>query len=568
MRERVLLAAVVAQIPFELKYTLFGLTNLQWTFVALVLASAPLLLESRPRLIKDRLVQAAALFVAIQWLAAFWAPEFHTNALKAAVRFSAGFVMLAIARSLSGSGPFPLLSEEGWPRSGRGGVPQENTPPRLRGFGGFALFSLWHSHPSSERRGRGPDIHRTWAFTSAAAAAYALLAYAGLGAPWLFRDEEFYIGQIQRLSGSFEYPNTAAAYFAMSLPIVWWSGLRRVLKWTFAFFLWCAVVLTFSKGALAAVPIVVVAAARRKSIGLLAAGAAAYVVLLPVNPYLVERIYGPGRRNPIDAEYKPAWTKLRQQPSEFDQIPLTIRNSGVSRWRSGGWRRAAVAYRWWNRDTETFVKPVAPVVTALPHDVGRGETVEIPASFQTPKEPGRYLLVFELFSRDFDWFSQTGVIPTLIEADIQPGNPRAVGQADLSSFYRGGQRPETLTASVPRSSLWRAALKMFADHPLGTGPDNYRLQYGKYLGAERWDTHIYSNSLYLELLTGSGILGLAAFALVLLSMRWSAQAACLAAAVFLVHGLVDVFLMTTPIYFAFWLSVAAADDRRYGSSSP
>src|SRR5206468_12714125 len=112
---------------------------------------------------------------------------------------------------------------------------------------------------------------------------------------------------------------------------------------------------------------------------------------------------------------------------------------------------------------------------------------------------------------------------------------------------------ETLTASVPRSSLWRAALKMFAAHPFGVGPDNYRLQYGKYLGASSWNTQIYANNLYLELLTGSGFLGLGAFALMILAMQWRADAACLAAAVFLVHGLVDVFLMTTPIYFAFWI---------------
>ena len=54
--------------------------------------------------------------------------------------------------------------------------------------------------------------------------------YAGLGATSLFRTEEFYIGQIQRLSGSFEYPNTAAAYFAMSLPFVWWSSFRPAVK--------------------------------------------------------------------------------------------------------------------------------------------------------------------------------------------------------------------------------------------------------------------------------------------------------------------------------------------------
>ena len=153
-----------------------------------------------------------------------------------------------------------------------------------------------------------------------------------------------------------------------------------------------------------------------------------------------------------------------------------------------------------------------------------------------------------------DPFSQTGVTPLLIEADIQPSVTRWAGQADLSEWYRYGQNAgNNITASVPRSSLWQAAAKMFAEHPLGVGPDNYRLEYGKYLGASHWDTRIYSNNLYLEILTGSGILGVAAFGLVMLSVRWRLEPACLSIAVFFVHGLVDVFLMATPIYFAFWI---------------
>ena len=196
------LAAVVVQIPFELRYTLLGLSNLQWTFITLVVANTPALLRNGKQLASDHLVQAAVLFVAIQWLAASYAPEFHMNAFKAAIRFSAGFLLLAIVR--------------------------------------ISNNQKWISH--------------VWVIASGVAAAYALAAYAGFGTPWLFRTEEFYIGQIQRLSGSFEYPNTAAAYFAMSLPIVWWSSFRPVLKRIFTSLLWCATVLTFSKGGLCSAP--------------------------------------------------------------------------------------------------------------------------------------------------------------------------------------------------------------------------------------------------------------------------------------------------------------------------
>lgn len=184
------------------------------------------------------------------------------------------------------------------------------------------------------------------------------------------------------------------------------------------------------------------------------------------------------------------------------------------------------------------------------------------ARFQTPAQPGRYLLVVELFSRNFDWWSRMGVVPALIQADIRPNVMRTVDDVDLSSIYKRGTDEAALRASVPRASLWKAAFKMFADHPFGVGPDNYRLQYGRYVEATRWDRNIHSNNLYLELLTGSGILGLAAFALVLAARRWNTGAASLAVGVFLVHGIVDVFLMTTPIYFAFWMLAGIEEKTR------
>jgi hypothetical protein len=500
---KLLLAAVMVQMPFELRYEFFGLSNLQWTFVALTIASAPLILKNRTRLIGDRLFQAAALFVAVQWLTACMAPEFQTNAIKAAVRFTAGFILLVIIRA-----------------------------------------------SGSERLST-----RVWVVASSVAAVYALVAYAGLGFPGLFRTAEFYIGQVRRLSGSFEYPNTAAAYFSMSLPIVWWSSFGVRQRSAAAFALWAAIILTFSKGGLLAVPIVTFAVGRehfKKAVGLLGIGAIAYVLLLPLNPYVLERIYGSAAWHPIAAEYSVPWNDLREQTGRTDSVPLTIRNTGMDTWPSAGLGHVSVGSRWWNMDSETFMD-ITPVVTPLDRNVARGEAIEVPAAFRTPDKPGHYLLVLGLFSRNFDWFSPRGVIPMLIRTDIALNLERSTRVSDLSALYRHGQGPAMLTATVPRQALWKAALKMFIAHPFGAGPDNYRLEYGKYLDAVRWDTHVYSNNLYWEILTGSGVLGLLAFLLLLASRRWGSDAASLSTGIFLVHGVVDVFLMTTPIYFAFWM---------------
>jgi hypothetical protein len=290
----------------------------------------------------------------------------------------------------------------------------------------------------------------------------------------------------------------------------------------------------------------------RSAAALLALGVGAYAILLPVNPYWIEWLYGPGVHNPIAAEYRTSWNNLRQQPGSVDEIPVDIRNIGITKWRARGLWHSAIGYRWWNIASETFLQ-TNPIITELPHDVGRGETTDIVAHFQTPDQPGKYLLVIELFSRDFDWFSRIGVVPALVQVDVQAGIARSADEIDLSPFYHRRQLPDVFTVSVPRSDLWRAALKIIRAHPFGIGPDNYRLEYGKYIGATRWDTHLYSNNLFLEILTGSGILGFAAFIWFLMAIPWRFDGESLGIAIFLIHGLVDVFLMTTPVYFAFWL---------------
>jgi hypothetical protein len=497
-----LLTAMVVQLPFELRYTLFGLTNLQWTFVALVLAGIPLLVQNRKELMSDRLLRAVAVFILMQWLAVLVAPQFQVNASKAAARLTAGLLLIAIAKCLGVASRF-----------------------------------------------------RTWALAAGAAAGYALVDYAGYGWPWLFRTEEFYLGQIRRLSGSFEYPNIAAAYFAVSLPIIWWSGLQSKLRTALAFVIWCATILTFSNGALLAIPLAALIALRKAALPLLAIGIAAYVVMAPVNPYLAERLYKPGLRNPIAVKYAPDWNQFQQKPGVPDAAPIHIQNTGIATLQSHGRRRAAVAYRWWNIETEHFLD-ATPIITPLTEDIHSGEGANVLVAFQTPDKPGTYLLVIELFRRNFDWFSRIGVVPALIKTEIRSGANRITGNTDMNAFYSRGRNTQTLTAAVSRTRLWAAALNMFRDHPFGIGPDNYRLMYGKYLGAAAWDTNVHSNNLYLEILTGSGFLGLAAFLIAIGTRLWKADVASMAAAIFLLHGTVDVFLMTTPIYFAFWLLFA------------
>jgi O-antigen ligase len=133
----------------------------------------------------------------------------------------------------------------------------------------------------------------------------------------------------------------------------------------------------------------------------------------------------------------------------------------------------------------------------------------------------------------------------------------------------------------PREDLWHAAVQMLSERPLlGVGPGTYPLRYGAYLGLPKWDERAYSHNIYLELGATTGIVGLAAFLVVVgasfapltraliaragavtplagLSRRsWLAFAAILAAAVaFLGHGLFDYFFAFNPTNGLWWATL-------------
>ena len=195
-----LLLALVAFLPFEPLGNVFGLSVLQWLFAFLAATSAPRLWRQRRELLQHRVVFAGCIFLLVCSLSAL-ASDYPDNAAKGVVRIAAGLVLFAIA----------LTSRD------RNGV-------------------LW-----------------TWGIAAVAASAYGTLDFLGLGFPDLFRVGDYYLGTVTRLSGSFEYPTTAAAYFALSIPLVW--ALAGGKRWWIgaAVLVWLTLVLTFSRGAIAAV---------------------------------------------------------------------------------------------------------------------------------------------------------------------------------------------------------------------------------------------------------------------------------------------------------------------------
>jgi O-antigen ligase len=181
--------------------------------------------------------------------------------------------------------------------------------------------------------------------------------------------------------------------------------------------------------------------------------------------------------------------------------------------------------------------------------------------------PGSYVLIWDMVQEHTTWFSDKVGLGAPVSV--------VVGSATHAAMPRPRELREWIAERAwrpGRRELWTIALRLFLAHPwLGVGPDNFRWLYGPASGHDTWDTRVFSNSLYLELLATVGVLGFAAFAfligstLVRLARRLRAgdpalDAAVLAASLvgFLVHGLVDYLLAFTGIYIAFFVLLGAA----------
>jgi O-Antigen ligase len=252
-------------------------------------------------------------------------------------------------------------------------------------------------------------------------------------------------------------------------------------------------------------------------------------------------------------------------------VEVDVRNAGRLTWTTSENHPFVLGYRWLT-DDGSGVLDIPPSEVRLDHDVEPGETIHLHAGLSVPDLPsGRYRLDWGMLQRDVLQFYERGWADA--ETRVVVDGPA------------GGSMPEVTPRDdaeapwvVGRLDLWGAALKLAAAHPvLGLGPDNFRHFYGAELGLEGWDERIQANNLYLELLADLGFLGLAAFTWVVAEpllhlgrklnlqsgvSRWPdgdiSLGVGLAVGAFLLHGLVDSFLVFTPTVFLFWLLLGVA----------
>jgi hypothetical protein len=472
-------------------------------------------------------------------------------------------------------------------------------PPRgaafkfaLRSTGGMLLFAA----AADLLRARGA-VARTATVLVGGAVVAALLAIAevhlGPAAALLraFHPQTFQALGAPRASGPLQYPNIAAMYLEAAAPLavgLWLGGrgereegsARRALVGRVAaaalgtFLLLYAVVATASRagllGALAGVLAVLAVGARapeRRPVAWGALAAAVAIAALASSSALAGRFrfwhdedwY---RAVIARSEAGEARTPALLGASSMTTENLELLNQGHLRWLRDSPSPVTLSYHW--LDARGAVVTLDGVRTPLPADIDPGGRVRVRAVVRAPSQPGRYVLWWDLVHEHTTWFSEHGNPGLRETVEVRGGNSSsAAAQAGFVAPPLGEHQ------TVPRRSLWRAAMKMFFAHPLsGVGPDNFRHRYGPVLGLApaQVDERLHANSLYFETLADLGLAGCLAFGFLVVAAFRTARRAlrvpatgmlalgmAVALGTHLLHGVLDYFLEFTPTYGQFWL---------------
>ncbi|HYM29173.1 MAG TPA: O-antigen ligase family protein, partial [Steroidobacteraceae bacterium] len=338
----------------------------------------------------------------------------------------------------------------------------------------------------------------------------------------LFRIDTAFVGSQVRASGPFQYPTIASMYleilFALILgllPIAATNGRRGLLLALVAAVAIVAeeITLTFTRAGLitmaTSVAIVLAARVRRDRFDPGARAIAGIAVMIAVQ-FLASRPVEALRLR-MTSEGQDTWYSAQfTAPAEIHiptggrmAVPLTVTNSGRVVWSADADRPIRLSYHWLLPDADAVVSWEG-LRTPLPAAIGPGSSATVQALVEAPPQPGSYRLLWDIEVVDQLWFS-TEPDTTLQFTRATVSGAASGTPPELRPLPRRAERPGRLV-------LWRAALAIAAAHPLlGAGPDNFRLIYGRYTTLRRPDPRVHSNDMYLEVLAGSGIAGLALF---------------------------------------------------------
>ncbi|MBP8001649.1 MAG: O-antigen ligase family protein [Chloroflexi bacterium] len=418
---------------------------------------------------------------------------------------------------------------------------------------------------------------------------------------WLswWRGKVTVAGPFIRLTGPFDYANQTAMFIEATLPLllafIWWVVYRswpRSWRMTVAVGLGLvflgylqASFLTFSRASFATLFLVSggmgVWCYYRQPPGRQQQGrwwlgfAAATLIGVGLNS-----IINSGFRLRLQTATQEEWYRasfvvpdhLEMKANETTSVTLTLANEGSLVWRSDGLPPIILAARWVNPVNQ---QQFGQLRWPLPHPLNPGQLVTLTVPVKAPANAGPYELHWDLVQENVTWFSYQSGLVVVTKVEVSSGT------AEAPAVVVGSPAWEYPAPIPDRQTLWRLAGQLWWERPLtGIGLDNFRLIYGERLSLKNWNTTIHTNNWYIEILVTTGLVGAMPFFIWLACLvidigqqtrrpgitMWQVA---LAAAIltFLVHGLLDFFLLFSATGLLFWLLIGlwVREKQQYAS---
>jgi hypothetical protein len=109
------------------------------------------------------------------------------------------------------------------------------------------------------------------------------------------------------------------------------------------------------------------------------------------------------------ASYGVTTPSVAVAPGQFLTVPVTVTNTGGLTWPGGGMAAVMLGTHWYTGAGSLFYWDGAR--SALPHDVGPGQPVTVPAKLSAPRPLGTYRLDLDMVLEGVSWFSEKDAAP-------------------------------------------------------------------------------------------------------------------------------------------------------------
>ena len=142
---------------------------------------------------------------------------------------------------------------------------------------------------------------------------------------------------------------------------------------------------------------------------------------------------------------------------QWARVDLDLRNDSPTAWsvQGLGLPQVRVGYHWLRATGQSHEREGWR--TSLPHTLRPGETTRLSATLFAPKQPGRYLLQWDLVAENVAWFSDRGWRAPSLEVEVVAGKPiQAARLRDVGPTRAEDLGPHTIKIAL---GLRRLALR-------------------------------------------------------------------------------------------------------------